>query len=121
MSVNKERVELLCQALESGTFRQGSGCLRNGDKYCCLGVACGVSGLGEWKEVIENDGVFEYLGGHSFLPNRVIEWYGFNSHNPGIKLRWDDSCTMSQANDVYDLSFAEIAVALRRTYLGTEN
>ena len=42
-------------ALRSGRFQQGKGSLRpTADTYCCLGVACEISGLGKWVE-IEND------------------------------------------------------------------
>ncbi len=32
------------EALRSGKYKQGKGCLKNGDKYCCLGVAAIVAG-----------------------------------------------------------------------------
>jgi hypothetical protein len=33
------------KALESGEFKQTTGWLQDGDSYCCLGVACRVSGI----------------------------------------------------------------------------
>lgn len=36
------------EALRSGKYKQGRNLLRNGDKYCCLGVLCDIDGA-EWK------------------------------------------------------------------------
>ena len=40
------------EALRSGEYKQGTGRLRSGDEYCCLGVACDVYRLttkkGRW-------------------------------------------------------------------------
>jgi hypothetical protein len=33
------------KALRSGKFKQGNGCLHRDGRYCCLGVACAVSGM----------------------------------------------------------------------------
>jgi hypothetical protein len=41
-------VESWCEALESGKFEQGRTRLRDGDRFCCLGVACDMSAAGEW-------------------------------------------------------------------------
>lgn len=40
-------------ALESGEYRQARKTLRTKDGFCCLGVACDVSGLGEWRRMPE--------------------------------------------------------------------
>lgn len=37
------------EALESDKYQQGVGCLRNADKFCCLGVLCDISGDGKWR------------------------------------------------------------------------
>ncbi|MES2627260.1 MAG: hypothetical protein V4628_18380 [Pseudomonadota bacterium] len=39
-----EAQEVWLQLLESGEYSQGKGCLRSGDRYCCLGVACIAAG-----------------------------------------------------------------------------
>ena len=38
------------KALRSGDYTQGTGALRNGNKFCCLGVLCDVYPEGEWKD-----------------------------------------------------------------------
>ena len=42
-------VETWCEALESGKYKQADGQLRAGDAFCCLGVACDLSGTGDWE------------------------------------------------------------------------
>jgi hypothetical protein len=69
--------------LRSGEFAQGSGQLRAWDStkkvwmYCCLGILCEMSGLGEWKDE-ERDGhrFSTYLGVKHYLPDEVAEWAG---------------------------------------------
>jgi hypothetical protein len=42
--------ELLVEQLRSGHWKQIQGFLHVDDGYCCLGVACALSGLGEWRQ-----------------------------------------------------------------------
>ena len=58
------------QALRSDDYVQATGKLRDRDAFCCLGVACEISGLGEWDE----DNV--YLGVGASLPPAVRDWLG---------------------------------------------
>jgi hypothetical protein len=45
-------VESWIEALESGKYEKGTGALRANDGcFCCLGVACDVSGMGRWEQV----------------------------------------------------------------------
>ena len=75
-------IEEWVEALRSGEYKQGGGKLRNGDKFCCLGVACDLymqaTGDGGWTD----DGAF-VLGGsasedcrrdYSFPPEEVAKW-----------------------------------------------
>jgi hypothetical protein len=62
-------VETWCEALDSGRYQQGREQLRIGDRFCCLGVACDLSGVGEWST-----SNFYYVGGnpsHQFLPVEI--------------------------------------------------
>jgi len=74
-------------ALRSGKYQQGEKRLRTGDKFCCLGVACDVSGLGQWVEAIEYDddgnvveNVQVYSTGSIIASHRfngvLTDWYG---------------------------------------------
>lgn len=95
MSVNKENMKKWVDALRSGDYKQASGTLRrigyDGDNVvvkgmCCLGVACDVSGLGEWKSKAEegitskaDDTTSNYViptcsASDAYLPSLVKDW-----------------------------------------------
>ena len=124
---NLERIELLCQALESDRYVQGSGALRYNGKHCCLGVACDIADPKGWRRNLEGDTTHEWKFDTEvgYLSMRVVNWYGFNAVDDGTnwignpKLQTDTGTwvTMTQLNDTYGYSFAAIAKALRRTYL----
>jgi hypothetical protein len=45
----------LVDALRSGKYQQATGMLKTQDnRFCCLGVACDISGLGYWENVKES-------------------------------------------------------------------
>jgi hypothetical protein len=101
--------------LRSGKFAQGSGQLRTWDpdekvwKYCCLGLLCEMSGLGEWKDAVSvSDGYVTstYLYNRDYLPVAVAEWAGIDPRNDeetGVQQR------LGAANDEEGSSFFEIA------------
>ena len=94
--------ELLAQALRSGTYKQTKGVLRNNkQEYCCLGVACEISKLGEWTE---NNGSNEYLGRAYGMPEEVRKHYGFQNqygtYNKG---------SLMSHNDIDGMSFEQIS------------
>lgn len=80
----KDDIKAAWQAnLRSGEFAQGSGQLRSWDSikkvwtYCCLGILCEMSSLGEWKEEERDGHCFStYLGSKHYLPDEVAEWAG---------------------------------------------
>lgn len=127
MTVNKERVRLLVNALRSGKFRQGRGKLAYYDKerrkveYCCLGVACEVAranGL-ELARTKTKPGSSTYAYGDperdevSILPPSVAEWYGLD-RNPHLD---NGSTKATNANDTLKLNFRQIADAFEKEYL----
>jgi len=81
------------EALRSGKYEQGKFRLHRGGKFCCLGVACDISGLGEWIEEFDNlPDIFDEkepvtLYGYSIngfaetneLPDEVMEWLGVDA------------------------------------------
>jgi hypothetical protein len=73
----KERAMELVAALRSGKYTQTHCQLRLGDSHCCLGVACDISGLGEWD--LTDIGYPKYLGDDVELPMEVKEYFGFAS------------------------------------------
>jgi len=103
MNLNKENVLKVCDALESGKYRQGFGRLHRYGMFCCLGVACDVSGLAKWSD----DGV--YCGKTISLPQNVVNWLGFDENlGPAVC----DIMSSAHANDS-GKSFYDIAAAWR--------
>lgn len=83
-----DNVIRLCETLESGKYKKGKGHLKSGDYYCCLGVACDISGLGEWKTTPFNGDCYEVsdvaIQNSGTLPEVVQEYYGFTDDH-GIR------------------------------------
>jgi len=70
-----EHRRLWVEALRSGKYQQAQGQLREGvNSFCCLGVACEISGLDMWK----GEAVPFYLGDNRMLPGPVRDWLGLN-------------------------------------------
>lgn len=146
MNVNKERVELFAQALESDQYQQCTGSLKRllqecptgrlSEQHCVIGVGIAVA--------LANGCKIPEYGGDPFddfaLPGFIQEWYGFDSHDPELSIDtedlvyvgeqsdWnrkskflnrnlDEHGTMLNANDTMILPFKIIAGILRRTYL----
>ena len=82
----RHRKELV-NALRSGKYKQATGKLRittgDFDKFCCLGVACDISGLGEWSKVLNSDQQNYLVGqfgvGTIDMPREVREYFGFTT------------------------------------------
>ena len=92
-------------ALESGEYDQTRGRLRDEDGFCCIGVACDLSGLGKW---VSCGGWWMYTDG------RREERYGL----PGIvRKRLSITCSAENMlpcmNDDDGATFAEIAKWIR--------
>lgn len=144
VTVNRERVRLLVDALRSGDYIQGQSYLKSFKdhvslsplphevRHCCLGVACEVA-KSNGADVVENRNegelmsrfgepgsfTYKYLTGTSvcYLPHVVRDWYGFVSDDPVVTHDHED-CSATYLNDGLRLSFDEIADAFERTYLG---
>jgi hypothetical protein len=78
----KERLLELVAALRSGRYKQTKFALRNSRGHCCLGVACEISGLGEFTclrtfhEVADH--IFKTLSEQAtgVLPIDIADYYG---------------------------------------------
>lgn len=84
----KRHRKKLVAALRSGEYRQTTEVLTDGKGYCCLGVACEISGLGGWVDSPMAPEQWAYLvgkaarpGGSNWssakLPELVRKYYGF--------------------------------------------
>lgn len=96
MEYTQELEDRWVAALRSGDWKQGMGRLKNGDKYCCLGVLHEVSG-GEWRHDLGGRVVPCYQAHESsyILPDSVLR--------PGVQT------DLAKMNDTMGLSFEEIA------------
>lgn len=125
-------------ALLSGEYPQTTGQLRDDhtdatdDKgYCCLGVACEVAILDgvplewtgleyRWKPDVDHlDPEEEHTIWDTELPPVVQGWLGIHDENP--ELVYDEHHRTMPAitlNDTERWSFADIAKAIERTWLG---
>jgi hypothetical protein len=101
------------EALRSGKYAQTHGRLqRASGGYCCLGVACDISKLGEWVKV---DNVSKsYVNGDesesSVLPQAVAEWLGISSSDGYFQV--DDRLSSLLAMNDMGHSFEEIAATI---------
>lgn len=99
------------KALRSGKYKQGTGRLRSmSDEYCCLGIACDVSGLDKWKY----KGFYKYKEGVGALPIAVKKWLGlrdrFGSFGKGESLSAmnDNGFLFEEIADVIEEKWEEL-------------
>jgi hypothetical protein len=96
-------------ALRSGKYKQGRKKLKDGDRFCCLGVACAIYGKGEFNP----DDSFGTERDKSELPSSVCNWLKIKSNlgdysfisGEGIEI----DGTLACLNDDYGLTFYQIA------------
>ena len=100
------------QALESGEYKQARGSLRKGNAFCCLGVACDVSGMGKWKACDVSIRHTFHTGTESVLSNLPL--------NVRIQLnlrsevgKYSDEQSLVQLNDSDHMALEEIAAFIR--------
>lgn len=105
-------------ALRSGVYSQTSEKLRNGDSFCCLGVACDIWNPDGWRmgggqDVLMASG-WKYSGSSLGLPPEIrdfLELTDGEAYLPGE----DDALTYK--NDTLGWSFDQIADLLEEKYL----
>lgn len=108
-------------ALKSGEFSQAKGQLKDGDSYCCLGVACELyrreTSQGDWEE-----NTFRLGGTHEELPpHEIADYFGWNEYKGKYSLEIGDMkpSTIPVLNDE-GISFTEIATAFEEQVLQPE-
>lgn len=130
---NTENVERWVDALRSGEFKQGKHRLRTvnadgPDEFCCLGVACEISGVVEFRQKPGSEGSmlpasWRYedasgSGNGTLLPWAVMEWLGFSKANPAVEYQGrSGGVQLAELNDARGLSFNEIADLIEAQYL----
>jgi len=88
---NQHNLRVWLGALYSGDYEKGIGKMHYIEdgvhKWCCLGVACDVSGQAEWHQwarpVNTNaQEIFDYKGEANYWPQAVRQWLGIESPKP---------------------------------------
>lgn len=98
-------------ALNSGRYKQGKGALRQGRKFCCLGVLCDVYAKEKrkkWEKPFFRKKVKAILGEENFLPFEVVKWAGLEGDDPEA----NGKC-LSFLNDKR-MSFKEISLLIKK-------
>jgi len=112
--MNPEVKKLWLDALRDGDYEQGTGQLKQNDKFCCLGVLCDLYKEhvgGTWYKgyfCSSNTLPEESSMNDSTLPSEVSAWAGI-SCNPDIHREGMVRVTAAECNDSMSESFAQIA------------
>lgn len=84
VSMNADIKQRWVEALRSGQYKQGQGCLKQNDAYCCLGVLCELHrqdfpGKG-WQRKNQHGGQFSYISRDAvnYPPEEMSAWTGLN-------------------------------------------
>jgi hypothetical protein len=98
------------EALRSGRYEQIQKWLHTETGYCCLGVLCDLSGLGQWQgrtmgrdnffAFVEHDKVYDAQSGDGFPTGGVDQWAGldFGRYEVIAKMN-DDGKSFSEIAD----------------------
>ncbi len=99
-------------ALRSGKYQQTEGILHSAETggFCCLGVACDISGIGKWNE--DSNFVGELFIAYSLPPDEIRTLFGL----------WADGLVSEAVdkNDEQRKSFPEIADWLEEQFAKDE-
>ena len=105
--MNQTVKEKWLQALRSKEYEQGRGCLKEHDKFCCLGVLTDLyiqeNNL-DWSSHSEN----LFYEGLPVPDSFVCSWAGLEYANPEIKIDKPFADSLAEMND-HGYSFEEIA------------
>lgn len=117
--IPNENARKWADALESGDFQQTRGVLhkidaKNGDSFCCLGVACVVAireGV-ELPTTPDYEGTAMLYGTNSAAtPQAVADWLGLRSDLGA----YGGARSLAEDNDSYLHDFKRIAMTIRTT------
>lgn len=82
----KEHREQWVAALRSGQYQQTKQKLNDGVGYCCLGVACELSGITRKKHEEYDETTWFYDDEYLVLPTSVQNWLGVDDTNPVLDM-----------------------------------
>lgn len=81
------------KALRSGEYKQGDGCLKSGDEFCCLGILSDIYAKEkslQWRpeffNAAKDDSEDKFIYERAAIPRAfVCEWAELSEPNPKIK------------------------------------
>lgn len=103
-----EAEKKLIRELREGKRKQHKNSLRGeNDSFCCLGVACDISKLGNWAD---GSYIVNRAGGFQFLPRDVMDWLGWSDSRGGLQFSnpFGGPLDLAMLND-YGFTFDQIA------------
>jgi len=122
----QRRVRDWIEALRSGRYERGTGCLRQVDAYCCLGVACDLYDPDRWRpgwdggETWDWGGLASDLSGYEVAEAGAEVRHAYRLRTGDGQYRNDDRTVRTGARTclAYDndsgWTFAEIADVIER-------
>lgn len=103
--MNKEFIQKWIEELKSGKYKKGKGALRSrSDKFCCLGVACGMLEPSGWK----------VFNGHSWHSGKMGSLSLEQLEKIGISDEIQDQLIgLNDSNETFDevINYLELLVA----------
>ena len=98
------------EALRSGRYPQTREKLRDKVGFCCLGVACDISGKGTWKASLSSKGqqvfvISPYSSSKTCIPSPLREEIGLTEA---------EHKSLANLNDIRKATFSAIAVWIER-------
>lgn len=115
--MNKKVKKMWIAALLSGDYKQGKNQLRDGDRFCCLGVLCNLHAQAHPEIAAMETRRGEYMGEGSWLPDEVSEWSGLDTPNGAYTSSSlsEDIETLAADNDA-GYSFQRIAKIIEEKF-----
>lgn len=91
--MNPEFKRRWLQALRSNKYKQYRGCLRDGDRFCVLGVLCDISGVGRWAPSATCSSYYKAGDEErlTFLPSEVVRATGVLRRAQDYLINMNDS------------------------------
>ncbi len=104
-------------ALRSGQYRQGTGQLRQDDKFCCLGVLCNLHAQAHPGIAAAQKTTGLYMGQLYLLPKEVVKWAGMKSDIGNYTVPNGDYHTLAIDNDHFGKSFNDLASVIEHNWV----
>ena len=107
--MNKKIKAKWVAALRSGQYKQTQNQLRDGNKFCCLGVLCNIHAQEHPRIAKMQKNPKVYMGETTVLPEAVIKWSGLKDDCGGQVIYRGLGEALTELNDNEELSFKKIA------------